>query len=434
MQRLFQVLFWSVIAAAFIGPGTVTTAASSGAHFGLALLWALLFSTLACLVLQEASARLTVVSGRNLGQAIRERFRGSAFGLLITLLILGAIVLGCAAYEAGNILGSVAGAGLGTGLSPRITTLAIGVASGLLLYFGTTKIVARSLGVFVAIMGTAFLVTAFLIKPPMPDLFRGIFLPTIPEGSSLLVLGLIGTTVVPYNLFLGSGIAAGQKLGELRFGLCIAILLGGLISMGVLVVGSAVTGHFDFPALSEALSGRLGDWARILFALGLFAAGFSSAITAPLAAAITAQGLFHSGNNDRWHERSWRYRGTWFGVLSTGVVFGLIGVRPIPAIIVAQALNGVLLPFVAAFLLFVVNDRALMGERGINHLFSNIGMGVVVALTIPLGISNVARAFTSALELPMPKEDALLTASAVITLILAIPIVHIIRNLRGRFP
>jgi len=151
-------------------------------------------------------------------------------------------------------------------------------------------------------MGVTFLVTAFLVQPPFGVLLKGTFVPTLPPGSSLFVLGLIGTTVVPYNLFLGSGIAAGQKLGELRFGLCVAILLGGLISMGILIVGTAVTGSFSFQSLSEALSQKLGDWARILFALGLFAAGFSSAITAPLAAAITARGLFGSEEGNRWHE------------------------------------------------------------------------------------------------------------------------------------
>ncbi len=430
MQRFLQVLFWSVIAAAFIGPGTVTTAASSGAHFGLTLLWALLFSTLACLVLQEASARVTVVSGRNLGQAIREQFHGGATGFLVMLLVLGAIVLGCAAYEAGNILGSVAGASLGTGLSPKILTLAIGIVSGSLLYFGTTRIVARFLGAVVAVMGVAFLATAFLIKPPIGTLLKGTFVPSLSPGSSLLVLGLIGTTVVPYNLFLGSAIAAGQKLGELRFGLSIAILLGGLISMGVVVVGTAVAGTFSFEALSAALSQRLGDWARMLFALGLFAAGFSSAITAPLAAAITARSLFDPGEDERWRERSWRYRGVWLAVLFVGLFFGLLDIRPIPAIILAQALNGVLLPFVTIFLFLVVNDRALMGRQDLNRPLSNIGMGLVVAVTIVLGVSSIARAMTSALDLPMLEEKALLVASAVIALLLAVPVARVARKRR----
>jgi len=430
MQRILQILFWSIIAAAFIGPGTVTTAASSGTRFGFDLLWALLFSTFACLMLQEASARVTVVSGKNLGQAIRKQFHGGAVGLLVMLLVLGAVVLGCAAYEAGNILGGVAGASLGTGFPPKILTLTIGIVSGLLLYFGTTKTVAWFLGVVVAFMGVSFLATAFLIKPPIGTLFSGIFLPRFPEGSNLLVLGLVGTTVVPYNLFLGSGIAAGQRLGEFRFGLSIAILLGGFISMGVLVVGTAITGSFSFQALSGTLSGQLGAWAGLLFALGLFAAGFSSAITAPLAAAITARGLFGSEDDDRWHERSWHYRSIWLGVLSTGVFFGLIGVRPIPAIILAQALNGVLLPFVAVFLFFVINDRRLMGEEGINCASLNIVMGLVVAVTILLGVSNVARAITSVLNLPTANESVLLVVAGAVTLILAVPIIRSARSRR----
>ena len=138
----------------------------------------------------------------------------------------------------------------------------------------------------------------------------------------------------------------------------VAIVLGGLISMGVLVVGTAVTGSFGYAALSGALSNELGDWASGFFALGLFAAGLSSAITAPLAAAVTARGLFarersasktEASAGGAWHERSPRYRSVWLGVLAVGVLFGLADVRPIPAIIAAQALNGVLLPFVAVF-------------------------------------------------------------------------------------
>ena len=112
MKRLLSILLWSVIAGAFIGPGTVTTAASAGAGFGLNLVWTLVFSTAACFVLQEAAARLTVASGQELGQAMRARTRKGAAGVLLLVLVLGAIVVGCAAYQAGNILGAVVGASL----------------------------------------------------------------------------------------------------------------------------------------------------------------------------------------------------------------------------------------------------------------------------------------------------------------------------------
>ena len=430
MQRFLQILFWSAISAAFIGPGTVTTAASSGARFGYSLLWALLFSTVACLVLQEASARVTIVSGRTLAGAIRRRFRGGAGGVLVTAMVLGAVVLGCAAYEAGNILGGVAGARLGLDVPPAALTLATGSLAALLLWFGSTAAVARALGALVALMGVTFLVCAFLVRPPVGELLSGTLVPSLPSGSSLLVLGLIGTTVVPYNLFLGSGIARGHNLGEMRFGLTVAVVLGGLISMGVLVVGTAVAGEFGFAALSGTLADRLGGWAAWFFAFGLFAAGLSSAVTAPMAAAITARGLF-GGGDVRWAERSHRYRAVWLGVLATGVAFGLAGVRPVPAIIAAQALNGILLPFVAVFLLIVVNDRVLMGDRGVNSHRSNVLMALVVAVTIVLGIYKLAGATTRAFGLPSLSENALLAISAALTILLALPVFHAVRRRRG---
>ena len=422
MNRLLNILFWSIISAAFIGPGTITTAASAGARYQFTLLWALLFSTVACLILQEASARITIVSEKNLGQAIRYQFHRRVERLLVISLVSGAIILGCAAYEAGNILGGVAGALLAIPLSRSQMTLLVGLLAGLLLWFGKTRRVAQFLGGLVGLMGIAFLSTALSLKPSVSELLRGTLRPAFPAGSGLLVLGLIGTTVVPYNLFLGSGIARGSKLPEMRFGLSIAILLGGIISMGVLVVGSAVQGLFSFEALSATLAGALGDWARFFFALGLFAAGFSSAITAPLAAAITARSLFERPDGLSWDEKGRAFRGVWLGVLAVGVLFGLADIKPIPAIILAQALNGVLLPFVAVFLLIAVNDRSLMGDDAINGAVANSLMSIVVAITVVLGLSGILRAGAAALGQANPSPATLMWTSAVVIALLALPV------------
>jgi manganese transport protein len=432
MKRILQILFWSVIPAAFIGPGTVTTCASAGAGFGYALLWALTFSTIATVVLQEASARVTVVSGRNLAEAIRERFRGGATGLLVLLLVLGAVVLGNAAYEAGNVLGASAGAALGSPVDARLATLLIGAVAAAVLWIGTPRVVTTVLAATVAFMGIAFLVTAFLLSPPADEVLRGSLVPAVPAGSGLLVLGLVGTTVVPYNLFLGSGMARGQNLREIRFGLAVAVVLGGLISMGILVAGADVEGTFSYEAVSAMLSTRLGGWAGPLFAWGLFAAGFSSAITAPLAAAITARGLFGQ-DTDRWEPRGWRYRAVWIGVLAVGVGFGLVGVRPIPAIILAQALNGVLLPFAAVFLLVIVNDRGLMGEAGINGPAANAITTAVVAVTLVLGVSGVLRAAATALG-RTTTEGQILGTAAVIAALLLVPLFLWVRRARSITP
>ncbi|MCP4663241.1 MAG: divalent metal cation transporter [bacterium] len=432
MKRILAILLGSVIAAAFLGPGTVTTAARAGAAHGYQLLWTLVFATVACLVLQEASARLTVVSGRNLGEALRWRFRGGAGGIFILWLVLGAIVVGCAAYEAGNILGGVAGAGLATGLSPWVLTLISAAVAGVLLWLGSTRVVVTVLGGLVAIMGGAFLVTAVLLRPPLPEVCAGLLVPRVPESSGLLVLGLIGTTVVPYNLFLGSGIVRGHRLGEVRFGLAVAIGIGGLISMGVLVVGSAVAGTFSYQAVAATLSDRLGGWADLLFAMGLFAAGFSSAVTAPLAAAITARSLFAASPDGasadgavpeeaRWGDRSLRYRAVWLGVLAVGTIFGVADVPPIPVIILAQALNGVLLPVVAVFLLVAVNDRRVVGEAGLNGWVSNLLMSVAVAVTVLLGLRSFAGALAGTIGKTFDERWVIL-ASGIVVVLLAVPV------------
>ncbi len=424
MNRLLSVLFWSVIAAAFIGPGTVATCASAGARFDLRLLWTLGFSTIACFVLQEAAARITVITGRDLGGAIRQRLRGRRTGLLALLLVLGGILLGCAAYEAGNILGAVAGASLGLPLSGTAVTLLCGAAAALLLWFGKTRNVACVLGAAVGLMGIAFVVVAFHLAPSPAGIVRPLLVPTMPGGSALLVLGLIGTTVVPYNLFLGSGLARGQSLGQMRFGLAVAVPIGGLLSMAIMVVGTAVPAPFEFSSLSSILTNRLGGWAAPLFALGLFTAGLSSAVTAPLAAAVTARGLFGEGQPDLWTDRGRLYRAVWIAVLLVGVGFGLAGTKPIPAILLAQAFNGLLLPFVTVFLLIVINDAEVMGDAGRNRWFANLVMAGVTFVTLLLGARLSLGAVASALGRPAPGGATMLIGAFLTAALIAIPIIR----------
>jgi len=437
MKRLLAVVFWSVIAAAFIGPGTVTTCGVAGAWYGPRLLWALAFSTVATLVLQEASARLTARSGKDLAQALREGDRRGGGGVLV-VLVLGAILLGCAAYEAGNLLGAAAGAGLVLGLPPWALALGAGAVAAVLLWLGAPRTVAHLLALLVALMGVAFLVTAVLVRPDLGEVLRGLLVVDLPPGrpgaptAGLLALGLVGTTVVPYNLFLGSGLAAGQKLSEIRFGLTVAVLLGGLISMGVLVVGASGAAPFDFAAVAEALSGRLGGWAGPLFGWGLAAAGLSSAVTAPLAAALTARGLFGEGPDDpRWSPRSWRYRAVWGSVLVVGLGFGVSAVRPVPAILLAQAFNGVLLPVAATFLFLAVNDRRRLGADAVNGGFANGVTALIVAVTVVLGSAGVLRAAFAALGRPAPGERALLEVGAAVVVLVGYPVARAVARRRA---
>jgi len=421
-RGLLSILFWSIISAAFIGPGTVTTASSAGAAFQLELLWALVFSIVATIVLQEAAARITIASGRNLGEIIAARYSGRRNRRLKVLLFF-AVAFGCAAYQAGNLLGALSGLALFTSMPTGWATLLLGVLCGSLLWFGNFRLIANALGIVVALMGLIFLYVAAQSDLEGRLILEGLQ-PAMPAGSALLVIGLIGTTIVPYNLFLASGISQSQSMKEMRWGISLAILIGGIISVAIMIVGTSVSGTFSFEALAQALAIQLGSWSIAFFGLGLFAAGISSSVTAPLAAAVTARSLFGAGEQE-WNMRSRNFRLIWGAVLLTGLLFGLLGVQPIPAIILAQAINGILLPIVAVFLILAVNDRELIPEKYVNSAWSNTLMLLIVGVTCFLGFNNIWKAIGRIVPVVLDWWVALpvmLGLAAVVVLLLALQV------------
>ena len=401
-KGILSIIFWSIISAAFIGPGTVTTAALAGSVFGLDLLWAVAFSTIACIVLQESAARVKIGSGLSLGEALALRYSSNQ-GFRVRIMVAATVIFGCAAYQAGNILGSVAGSSLILDIPTPLITTSLVLICGTILWFGNYKWIANFLGAVVAIMGVSFVTLALHQEFTITEILGSSFIPTFPENSSLLVVSLVGTTIVPYNLFLASGISQSQSLLEMRFGMAIAILLGGLISMAVLISGTSVLGAFSFEALALAMNEALGEWAGIMVGIGLFAAGFTSCLTAPLASAVTAQSMFNKSQN--WHHKSRNYRMVWGAVLIAGFGFRISGVQPIPAIIFAQALNGVLLPIVAIFLVITMNDQVLLTKKFRNNFFSNLISLIVVWAATLIGLINISKALgkilnTAILEAP----------------------------------
>jgi manganese transport protein len=384
----------AVVAAAFIGPGTVTTATLAGARFGYTLLWALTFSLLATLVLQEMAARLGLVTGDGLGEAVRRRFAGPVARLLAVSLVIAAIGLGNAAYETGNLLGAALGAEAAWGGTARLWALAAGFAALLLLATGSYRLVERVLVVLVGLMSLAFLATAVVVRPPLGAILTGMFVPAAPGDVGILyVAGLVGTTVVPYNLFLHAAAVRERwegpgDLPAARLDLGVSILLGAVVSMAIVATSAAMTGGGDPDAavgtaadMAVQLEPLLGSWARYFFAGGLLAAGLTSAITAPLAAAYATAGAL--GWPRDLHDT--RLRAVWLVVLGAGMLFAALGVRPVPAIVFAQVANGILLPAIAVFLLLAVNDRRWMGERT-NGVAMNAAGIVVVGVALVLGL------------------------------------------------
>ncbi|MCA6079040.1 Nramp family divalent metal transporter [Fulvivirga sedimenti] len=378
-RRLLSILFWSVIAAAFIGPGTLVTASSAGSLHGFSLAWTLIFATVACIVFQEMAARLTLVTKKDLATTVS----GFRHKWLIAIIPFS-VVLGCIAYEAGNIQGAVAGMSLLLPFSSGVNFMLVGVLAAALLALSAFQRLIQVLGALVAVMGIAFLVVAYQVAPDPSGLIRHIAFPEIPEGSAWLVLGLIGTTVVPYNLFLGSGISRDDSVGMMRFGLIISIVLGGIISLAILVTGTLMNGATGLADLISVTGKVLGSGSEKLVALGLFAAGFTSSITAPFAAGLIVKGfLFHNiKDNGR------IVRITSLSVLFIGVLSGLLDFRPEVIILAAQSANGLVLPLVTALLWVLSNRYALMGDQRSTTIMNILAFLLLNVLLI-LGMRNM---------------------------------------------
>lgn len=404
MRKLFKNIGpGPLIAAAFIGPGTVTVCTLAGVQFGFTLLWAMVLSVIATIVLQEMTARLGLVTRKGLSEVIRQELNTPFLKFLSIILILSAIVIGNAAYEGGNISGGVLGLetlfgrsfiNLGQ-LQLNSFSLIIGIIAFVLLYIGNYKVIERSLVFLVILMSLAFLTTAILTKPNISALFKGALIPQFPEGSTLLVIALIGTTVVPYNLFLHASLVKEKwksvsDLSYARKDTFIAIVLGGLVSMSIIISATAIQSSEVNNAadLALGLEPLFGSFSKYVLAIGLFAAGITSAITAPLAAAYVATGCLGWNSN----LKSTRFRGIWGVVLILGVLLSSSGLKPIQIIKFAQVANGILLPVIVGFLLWIMNRKALLGKyknSGVNNIFG----GLIFSISLLLALAAINKVF-----------------------------------------
>ncbi|NNC47033.1 MAG: Nramp family divalent metal transporter [Sphingomonas sp.] len=393
IRRLRNMGPGALVAAAFIGPGTVTACTLAGANFGYALLWALLFATAATIILQEMAARLGVITQKGLGETLAELFGHSVWKWPLFVLVGLALYLGNAAYEAGNLAGAALGISAIAGESQtvfRFSIIGIALLAAALLLRGTYKQVERVLLALVVIMAAAFVATFAIVRPDIAALFAGLVVPSIPDGALLTVIALIGTTVVPYNLFLhASAVKAKwsgpEDLRAARADTGIAIGLGGIIA--ILIVSTAAASLFAM-GLSVTTAGEMasqfeplfGSFSTYLLGIGLFAAGLTSAITAPLATGYAITEILQFGGG----QQSRMFRMVALSVILIGAAIALTGIRPIEIIFTAQIANGILLPVIAIVLLYVMNQSKLLGHYA-NGRLGNVMGGAVVMVATALG-------------------------------------------------
>ena len=383
----------TLIAAAFVGPGTVTVCTLAGANYGYSLLWALLLSIFATIILQEMAARLGLITGKGLPEILRSAISNKIIRVTLIVLVLAAIAVGNTAYEAGNLSGGVLGLQTIFGAQWYFPLL-LGAIAFALLFYGNYKVLEKVLISLVVIMGASFIATAIAIGPDFKEVFQGLFTPQINSDNILTIVGLIGTTVVPYNLFLHASLVSEKwnlpsDLSAVRKDTVISVVLGGLVSMAIIIAATALQGTevAGGAALASALEPVYGSWATYVFSVGILAAGITSAITAPLAAAYVVKGcLGWKGNM-----KSWSFRGVWIFILVIGVLFSSIGLKPLDIITFAQIANGLLLPIIAILLLWLVNQKLLGPFQ--NKLWQNIMAVIVILIAVILGAKTLLKVF-----------------------------------------
>ncbi len=383
----------SVIVAAFVGPGTVLTCATAGIEFEYALSWVLVFSVAATFVLQSFSAGAGILARKGVGEAMREAAQHPATRTLVFVLVILGLWAGTATFQTGNLLGATAGLdSLSGGRVTQSTTLLLGAVAATILALNL-RILTQILTGLVALMSAVFIATMFLAPVNWEAALSGLFVPRLPLNSVVRTMALVGTTVVTYNLFLHA--SAAKKYWEDEptpkawrremTGMAIFLPLGGFISVAILIAGATfappeggVTSIADIAPIIEPVAGNA---ARLLFGLGLFAAGITSAVTAPLAAAFGIREIFD------WPDEAsdWRFRAIWISVLLTGLGFALAGRNPLEIIIAAQAANGLLLPFMAGFVLLLT---ARQREVTLPAWYKAVG-AVVVMITAGLGLRTL---------------------------------------------
>ena len=404
--RFRLLAFFAVFGPGFItanvdnDPGGILTYSQAGAKFGYALLWTLIPTTIALIVVQEMAARMGAVTGKGLHDLIREEF-----GIRATFFV--SFVFGLA--DLGNIVAEFAGLASGMGLFGFSKYIVVPIGAFLVWFVvvkNSYKPVERIL-ILGSMIFFVYPVSAFLAHPNWRAAIHATIVPQVIKSSDYLVMvvGLIGTTITPWMQFYLQASIVEKGIGKKQYALSRWDVISGCIITDVIaffiVLACAATLYVsgyrnisDAADAAAALRPLAGDFAYILFAVGLVNAAILSAAILPLATAYNiCEGLgAESGVNKRFSEAPIFY---W---LYTFLIVGGAGVVLIPhlpllrVILFSQVANGVLLPFLLIFMLLLVNRKELMGEYR-NSRLANV---IAWSTSIVIMILTIAMVWTSA--------------------------------------
>jgi manganese transport protein len=297
-----------LVSVGYMDPGNWATDIAGGSQFGYTLVWVLLMSNLMALLLQSLSARLGIVTQRDLAQASRE-----TYSKYINYILYFLAEIAIAACDLAEVLGMAIGINLLFGI-PLLEAVLITVLDTFLLLFlinkGIRKMEAFIIAL-VAIIGFSFIFEMIFAEPEMHKVLEGL-IPSIPNSAALYIaIGIIGATVMPHNLYLHSSLVQTRKFDRTPAGIkqalkynfidsTIALNLAFFVNAAILILAAATfhkNGMFEVAEIQDAhqfLEPLLGTkWAPVLFAVALIAAGQSSTVTGTLAGQIVMEGYLH---------------------------------------------------------------------------------------------------------------------------------------------
>jgi len=408
---------WRARAALFlavVGPGFITanvdndaggiwTYSVAGAQFGYSLLWVMIPTTIALVVVQEMASRMGAATGKGLSDLIREEF-----GFRVTFFLMLALVL----TNFGNVMAEFAGVASSLQLFhvPKYVSVPLAAAIVWLLvvqgtYSSVEKIFLVASGFYVC-----YIVAGILAHPD----WRAAAFATVTRpqdvgirnyGYVYMVIGLVGTTIAPWMQFylqasvVEKGVTMRQYRGS-RWDVIVGCFFAAIVAWFI-IVACAATLHSvgrteirDAADAAQALRPLAGENAYLLFAAGLFNASLFAASILPISTAYAVcEGLgFESGLDKKFHEAPVFY---WLYTLIIVVGAGVLLVPRFPLahiMVLSQVVNGIVLPFVLIFMLLLINDRELMGAhvntRGFN-VVAWLTVTVMIVLTLAMFVTQI---------------------------------------------
>jgi len=393
------ILFFAVV-----GPGFITanvdndangiyTYSAAGAQFGHLLLWTLIPVTVALIVVQEISARMGAVTGKGLSDLIREEF-----GLRITFFMMIGILI----INFGNVVGEFAGIAGSLelfGLSKYITVPICAVIVWLIVVKGQYKSVEK---VFLAasFFYVTYIVAGFFAKPAWIEALVLTVKPPPREAFMLpgylyMAIGVVGTTIAPWMQFYLQSSIVEKGVTKRQYKASQIDVVAGCIFTDIvawfIIVACAATLYVhgyhnisDAKDAAQALRPLAGDYAYILFAVGLFNASLFAASILPLSTAYTVcEGLgFESGVGKRFSEAPVFY---WLYTALIVAGAGCIMIPDLPLVkisILSQVINGIAIPPVLIFMLLLVNKKDLMGDFVNSRVYNIVAWTTTVVMTI----------------------------------------------------